>query len=99
MNRPYKIIMSKGDPIQIDSDELNKVIRGLKEGGIVVTRAGIFNPSFYISIIKDTKRWSEFIEDIKYEDNKLELRKKGCKKLNNIFSEIEILKLKVGNKK
>ncbi len=98
MNRPYKIVMSKGDSIQIDSDEIDKVIRGLQEGGIVVTRSGVFNPSFYISIVKDTKRWNEFIEDIKYEDNKVELRKAGCKRLNNIFSEIEILKLKVGNK-
>lgn len=87
MNKPYKIVMSRGDNIQIDSDELSKVLQGIQSGQPVVIRKGIFNPSFYVSIVKDGERWREFLEDIKYEENKEDLKLIGCEQLKDIFKD------------
>ena len=94
-NKPYKIVMSRGDDIQIDTDEVMNVLKAVASGQPAIVRAGIFNPSFYVSIIKDQKRWSDFLEEVKYEDNKRELIIKGVPQLKNIFDDT-VLKLSVG---
>ncbi len=85
--------MSRGDDIQIDTDELQDVLKAISTKSPAIIRNGIFNPSFYVSIIKDTKREYSFFEDIKYEDNKQELKLIGVPKLRSMFDDT-VLKLK-----
>ncbi len=95
-NIPYKIIMSRGDDIPLDTDEIEKVLKGIASGQPVMVKTGIFNPSFYVSITKDVKRWANFLEDIKYQENKKELLIKGAPQLKNIFEDT-VLKLQIKN--
>ncbi len=55
----YLIISSGGFQLQIDADELPKVIQGIKSGSPAMVRMGIFNPSFFIGIKLDKKRMRE----------------------------------------
>lgn len=91
-NKPYKIIMSRGDDIQIDSDEIQDVLKAISTKSPAIVRNGIINTSFYVSIVKDKKRFTEFLEQIKYEDNRKELRISGVPKLKPMFDET-VLKL------
>jgi hypothetical protein len=87
-NKPLKIIMSRGDDIPVDSDELPNILEGIRNRSPVKIRNGIFNPSFYISIVEDKKRVDEWREDIKYGDRP-ELKENGPKLLKDIFEGLE----------
>jgi hypothetical protein len=89
-NKPYKIIMSRGDHIQIDADELPNVLKGIVEKNPVIVRRGIINPSFYVSIVKDEERWRNFKENTKYDK---QLRIAGVPQLKDMFKDT-VLKLK-----
>jgi len=54
--RAFKIIMSRGNPLQIDEDELPKLKQAIQTGQPAVFRQGIINPSFYVSVIEDNER-------------------------------------------
>lgn len=54
--KAYKVIMSSGPPIQIDEDEVAKVIEGRRRGADVVVRQGVINPAHYVSIVEDKDR-------------------------------------------
>ena len=58
--------MSHGDGIQIDEDELGTVIAAIQTGKIAKVRQGIFNPSFYTSIVLDRKRIKAYQDDNQY---------------------------------
>lgn len=89
-NQPFQVVMSKGDPIQIDIDEVQKVLQGISSGSMVVVRSGIINPSYCVSIIKDVKRAESFFIDTKHDKSK---RINGVKRLENIFEDTDIKKL------
>ena len=46
----YKIVMSKGDEIKIDEDDLVKIKANIGES-LIQIKQGIINPSFMIAII------------------------------------------------
>lgn len=46
----YKIILSTGDPIKVNKEELESVLAGINSGNPVKVNQGIFNPSFFVSI-------------------------------------------------
>lgn len=90
-NIPFKIIMSRGDDIPIDTDELEKVLQAIQRKSPAMMRAGIFNPSFYVSIVKDTKRLDEWYDELLYiqqEDKKAQERERGPKQLEDMFAEL-----------
>lgn len=61
----YIVNLSGGsDPIQVDEDELQAVIQAIKTGQPAIVRQGLFNPSYYVSIVQDKKRVSQIREDI-----------------------------------
>ena len=62
----YRIIMSKGDDIQIDAEELDKVVEGMNQGAIVVVKRGVANPSYITSIVADTERHGEWVRETNY---------------------------------
>lgn len=85
----YKVVMSRGDDVQIDTDELDNVILAIQKGTPVRVRRGIFNPSFYVSIVKDEKRVIDFLEETKYDK---ERRNEGMKPLKDIFADLPKLR-------
>lgn len=56
-----KIILSNKSEIKIDDDELPTVIEGIQRGRPIKVRQGIFNPSFFVSIVPDRDRIEEFL--------------------------------------
>jgi hypothetical protein len=62
----YKIILSTKHTIPLDDDELSNVLEALKERKTVKVRQGIFNPSYVVSILPDTKRIDSYREHHKY---------------------------------
>lgn len=92
-NKAYKIIMSSGDPIQVDADELGNVLAGIQHGAIVACRRGIFNPSFYVSITEDRDRTQEFREELRLLHDEEHERKRivGPEKLKDLFKDIALL--------
>ncbi len=91
----YLIELSNKTKIQIDPDELESVLQGIKSGNPVRVRQGIFNPSFFVSIVEDTKRIKALIEHNNRNDFNI---KQGYEKpaklkpLKDIFKEIKKLK-------
>lgn len=49
-NTTYKIVMSEGQNIIINTDELLKVLTAIYKGHNVVCKNGAFNPSFFVSL-------------------------------------------------
>lgn len=53
----YKIILSNTKEfITIREDELTKALKGIQEGNPVMTREGIFNPSYFVAILPNYER-------------------------------------------
>jgi len=46
----YKLVLSKGDDIKLDEEDLEKIQNNIAEK-LIRIKQGIFNPSFMISII------------------------------------------------
>lgn len=105
--KAYIVKMSqKGMDIQIDSDEVQQVVSGIVSGQPIKVRKGIINPSFYVGIVEDVERISNYISrlnDVIANNDSNERFGIGEKKqlpqfekLNDIFSGLE---LTAGNKR
>ena len=87
LSRCYKAIMSNGDDISIDANEIDLVQRAINAGTFIRVRQGIINPSYLVSIVEDKKRRVEFLENTKYSDERsTALRAAGMRPLSDIFS-------------
>lgn len=97
----YKIIMSRGNPIQIDADEMAKVISAMQNAQPCKVKQGIFNPSFYVEIVEDEERmkaWRDEISkarqhnkfDRNYNEGKNQKTKPELKPLKNIFEGVPL---------
>ena len=93
----YEVILSTKDRIKCDSDELKRVIDGIKSGSMIKIRQGFINPSFIVTIVMDDQRFGDIREKIQgsLRDNRQALeyhQGKGLrdlpefKKLQDIFS-------------
>lgn len=60
----FEVVLSKGDPIKCDPDEVWRVIEAIKSGEPARLRQGLFNPSYYISIVEDKKRNEKFADEV-----------------------------------
>lgn len=88
-NKAYLVVMSRGESIPIDSDEIPNILTGIQNKAPVMLKQGIFNPSFFVSIVEDAKRKENAWEDIKYDTLKQDTyRELGIPKLRNIFEGI-----------
>lgn len=52
----YLVQLSNKTKIPIDEDELQNVLAGIQAGNPVKVRQGIFNPSFFVTIVEDEDR-------------------------------------------
>lgn len=63
--RAYLVRMSiKNGDIQVDEDEIIKVINSLKSGQPALVRRGLFNPSFFVTIVEDVDRLKSYYEEL-----------------------------------
>ncbi len=91
IHRGYKAILSTGPEIPLDPHEVSVVMRAANQGAIVKVRSGVINPSFLVSIVEDTKRRKDFVEENKYPGYEDRLAQ-GMKPLKDIFSENPVIK-------
>lgn len=54
--RAYKAIMSTGDPVKLEQEELNKVIASANQKGLVIVKRGMINPAYLVAIVEDGER-------------------------------------------
>lgn len=97
----YKIVMSRGDDIPIDPDELKKVDIAIEAGQPAKLKRGYFNPSFFVSIVEDAERKKEFLGDLSYKGEKERTfyLDRGMLPLKDIFKEKEVAKKLTTGKK
>jgi len=59
----YMIKLSTKDEVRVDGkDELDKIVQAINKldrGGIIVTKDGMFNPSYLVCIYEDTRTWEK----------------------------------------
>jgi hypothetical protein len=69
---PYKIILSANASIPIDNyDDMVEVIQKIhktSKGNFVITKHGVFNPSFCVGIIVDYKLWQDRKEYLQHHE-------------------------------
>lgn len=90
--KAYLIELSNKRTIQVDSDELPKVIEAIKTGSPAIVRQGIFNPSFFVSIVQDEQRVkviTERNEGRRWLIEQGEAEPEELKPLSNIFEGTE----------
>lgn len=56
--KAYKIVMMNKQEIQIDAEEVSKVVKAISTASPAILKQGIFNPSSYSHIIEDNSRIS-----------------------------------------
>lgn len=106
----YEIVLSTKDRIKCDGDELWKVIEGIQSGSIVKLKQGILNPSFYVSIVLDEKRYADYKDKvygvlqnnrqaIEYHGGKGLQRLPEIKRLADIFSGTNLKQLPTNGQK
>ena len=90
----YLIELSNKRSIKIDPSELPKVLEGIKSGNPVIVKQGIFNPSFFVSIVLDEKRITEIVDENKLRRFAIEQgmeRSAKLEPLKNIFEQVKLL--------
>ena len=80
--------------VEITAEEYSaNILKGIIGKNPVKVRRGIINPSFYVSIVKDTERSEEWLYVIRREKNRDELLTAGIPQLTDMFEDT-VLKLK-----
>jgi len=68
----YKIVLSSKDSIPVAEEDLLSVLESIQQGGnVVITKEGVFNPSFYVGIVVDYDRSKDEAEALKYNNKYL----------------------------
>lgn len=87
----YLVELSNKRQIPIDPEELAKVLNGIQTGSPVILKQGIFNPSFFVDIVRDEKRIMEVIENNRINEfniNQGLAKPKELQPLKDIFAEV-----------
>ena len=83
--RAFKVIMSSGNPIKIDEEELEKVKLGINTGKPVIVKQGLINPNFLVEIVSDEERVNEWVEITKHNFGYEDEIKNGIVPLKNLM--------------
>lgn len=89
VKKGYKVVLSTGPAIPCDPDEIQPILRAINTGNSIKLRRGIFNPSFYVSIVEDEERKMKFLEDTRHNPQRRAL---GMEALRDIFDDMPQLK-------
>lgn len=60
----YEVVLSTKDRLKCDADELWRVLEAIKSGQPAKLKQGLFNPSFYVAIVLDEKRFADFRREV-----------------------------------
>lgn len=82
IKRAFKAVMSKGDDVRLDPEEVPFVMAAYAAGKGAHVKQGFVNPSYLVSIVEDKERRIAFIEDTKYDDKRRGL---GMEPLKNLL--------------
>jgi hypothetical protein len=82
ITRGFKAVMSKGDDVRLDPDEVAVVMHAAETGQNVRVKQGLINPSYLVSIVEDRERRIAFIEDTRHDDKRRGL---GMEPLKNLL--------------
>lgn len=99
--KAYVIVMSRGQNIPIDAEEVALVLDAIQNGHACKVKRGLFNPSFYVNIVEDSDRIKEFRQELarvkdhnwrdkEYNGGKLQKEIPVFKKLDDIFAEVPL---------
>lgn len=89
--KAFKVVMSKGDPIKIDEEEIDGVVEGMNTGKVIIVKRGIINPSYLVTITQDGERVGEWNKECGYGHGQGDaIRQRGIKPLQSIFGETRI---------
>jgi len=95
----YKVELSNGTKIQIDVEEVDKVLKAVNAGSAVILKRGIIaNPNFVVDIVPDYERITEVVNENKLNAHAIkqgERKPAGLLPLNDEFADLRgQLKLK-----
>lgn len=89
--KAFKVIMSRGDAIQIDEEELDAVVEGMNTGKVIIVKRGVINPSYLVTIEQDKDRIQAWTEQFKYGHGQGDkIRARGLESLDNIFGQTKV---------
>lgn len=60
----FKVILSTKTEVKCDKNEIQRVIEGITNGGIIKLKQGLINPSFIVAVIEDEERRTRFVEEV-----------------------------------
>lgn len=90
LTKAYLVQISGGTSIQIDEDELPKVIYAIQNGKVAMVKQGVINPSYVTCVVEDKKRVELWLEDTKYRAS--ERNTIGMQPLKELINMQDILK-------
>lgn len=98
--KAYVVEMSNGSKIKIDQEEVEKVLKGIESGSVIVVKQGIINPSFFINIIQDEDRIQTMIRERRYVSTTggWNVSENGMQPLGNLFDGTPVGELIGGSK-
>lgn len=67
MEKPKAFIVKmsvKNLDVQIDADEVQRVVDGIISGQPIKVKRGIVNPSFYVGIVEDVDRIKGYMDEV-----------------------------------
>lgn len=92
--KAYYAVMSSGDPMKIDEDEIDKVADAAQKRSFVFVRGGMINAVHIIGIKIDQERIKEWFRECAYGDETgAKARENGITSMENIFSGTRIGKI------
>lgn len=84
--KAYLVTMSKGDPIKIDEEEIQKVLEGANAGELIVVKQGVINPSYMINILADRDRIETWRREMHYGQGQGDaIKERGLTELGHIY--------------
>ena len=90
----FKAVMSRGDDIPLDAEDVKLVMQGVENGQPVRVKSGLINPSYLISIVEDKEslRVARFKSDLSYlRGPDLERRRaQGMEPLQDILADTQV---------
>ena len=89
--KAYKVIMSNGDPIQVEQEEIEKVLAGAQAKGLIVVKRGIINPAFIVSVVDDKDRLQAWHKQTNYSAIEADGTRQGDKYLREGLKPLDVI--------
>ncbi len=83
----YKAVMSRGDDVPLDPNEIEAVAKAIATGQLIRVRQGLINPSYLISIVADKDRTAKYHDSLRHEEKNSPKRLAGMEPLVDIFAD------------